>query len=40
MAEMDVDFCFYDDPDFVADADRDSRMLPEVASAAVEQAPA
>lgn len=27
MDEIDVDFCFYDDPDFVTDADRDSRIL-------------
>jgi hypothetical protein len=25
--EIDVDFCFYDDPDFATDADRDSRIL-------------
>lgn len=27
MNEINVGFCFYDDPDFVTDADRDSRVL-------------
>lgn len=27
MQAIDVDFCFYDDPDFLADADSDSRTL-------------
>ncbi|RYP88665.1 hypothetical protein EKO23_01885 [Nocardioides guangzhouensis] len=27
MDQIDVDFCFYDDPDFVSDADRDSLRL-------------
>lgn len=27
MGEIDVDFCFYDDPDFGSDADRDSPIL-------------
>jgi hypothetical protein len=27
VERIDVDFCFYDDPDFLTDADRDSRIL-------------
>lgn len=29
MRDIDVSFCFYDDPDFRTDADRDSRLLRE-----------
>ena len=29
MTDIDVNFCFYDDPDFRTDADRDSRVLQE-----------
>ena len=29
MKDIDVNFCFYDDPDFRTDADRDSRVLQE-----------